>query len=147
MLNNQRFVNVLCGILLGIAVTFLPATRAEPLVTDDERVAMFWKLWAKPRICIVPSDRRQCVMDTDLTWTGSIIADICLLWSEHTEALRCWSNAQNGQLMQSIDSENAVKFWLSRPGDDQILVETQIRIVNIPPRRIRLRRRHIWSLL
>ncbi|MCH9698417.1 MAG: DUF3019 domain-containing protein, partial [Gammaproteobacteria bacterium] len=80
-------------------------------------------------------------------WTGSIIADICLLWSEQTEALQCWNNAQNGQLLQSIDTENAVKFWLSRPGDDQVLVETQIRIVNIPPRRIRRRRRHIWSLL
>ncbi len=141
-------VNRPCAVLLlGLSVLLPSLVQAESPVTDDERTAMFWQLWAKPRICIVPSDRRHCVMDTDINWTGSIIADICLLWSEDSEALRCWRNTQTGHLLQSIDSENAVRFWLSRPGDDQILVETKIRIVNIPPRRIRRRRRHIWSLL
>lgn len=133
--------------LLVLSVLFPTLAHAESPATEEERTAMFWQLWAKPRICIVPSDRRHCVMDTDINWSGSIIADICLLWSEESEALRCWRDTQAGQFLQSIDSEHAVKFWLTRPGDDKILVETQIRIVNIPPRRIRRRRRHIWSLL
>ncbi|HFD13028.1 MAG TPA: DUF3019 domain-containing protein [Crenotrichaceae bacterium] len=132
-------------LILIVFIILIPVVQADSTVKTGTDA--LWKLWAKPRICVVPSDHRQCEMETDLSWVGSVLADICLLSSEEAETLHCWYKTQDGHLIQTIATETPVSYWLTRYGEDQILVETSIRIVNIPPRRVRRRRRHIWSLM
>lgn len=107
----------------------------------------FWQLWAKPHICVTPSNLLMCEMETDIKWTGIEQADICLLSSQENATLQCWPHAFAGQIIQEISSDKQITYWLSRPNDDEVLVKTIIRIVTIPQRSVRKRRRHIWSLL
>lgn len=139
IVNGFSIFSICVGLVINSTV------QAESSSHNDADA--FWKLFAKPRICVLPSDRRQCIMDTDITWSGSVAADICLLSSQETEAMQCWYKSQDGHLFQTIASETPITLWLSPFGEDQVLTQTQIRIVHIPPRRIRRRRRHIWSLL
>lgn len=106
-----------------------------------------WLLWAKPRICVIPSDRRICKMETDLDWSGFEQADICLSSSEKDSALHCWRDALEGHLAQNIITEKQITYWLNRAGEEEVLVKTQIRIISFPKKQVRRRRRHIWSLL
>jgi hypothetical protein len=106
-----------------------------------------WLLWAKPRICVVPSDRLICKMETDLGWSGIEQADICLSSSEKDAALHCWRDALKGHLAQNIITEKQITYWLNRAGEEEVLVKTQIRIISFPKKQVRRRRRHIWSLL
>ena len=106
-----------------------------------------WQLWAKPRICVMPSNVLMCEMETDFNWKGVEQADICLLSSQQNAILQCWTHADRGQLLQQITSDKLITYWLSRSNEDEILVETVVRVVTIPQRSVRRRRRHIWSLL
>jgi hypothetical protein len=106
-----------------------------------------WQLWAKPRICVMPSNVLMCKMETDFNWIGVEQADICLLSSQQNAILQCWTHTDKGQLLQQIKSDKLITYWLSRSNEDKILVKTVVRVVTIPQRSIRRRRRHIWSLL
>ena len=106
-----------------------------------------WQLWAKPRICVMPSNVLMCKMETDFNWIGVEQADICLLSSQQNAILQCWTHSDKGQLLQQIESDKLITYWLSRSNEDEILVKTVVRVVTIPQRSIRRRRRHIWSLL
>ncbi len=106
-----------------------------------------WQLWAKPRICVMPSNVLMCKMETDFNWIGVEQADICLLSSQQNAILQCWTHTDKGQLLQQIESDKLITYWLSRFNEDKILVKTVVRVVTIPQRSIRRRRRHIWSLL
>ena len=86
-------------------------------------------------------------METDFQWAGVEQADICLLSSQEDALLHCWPQAFGGQLLQEIISDKEITYWLSRPDDDEVLVKTIVRIVTIPQRPVRKRKRHIWSLL
>lgn len=106
-----------------------------------------WQLWAKPRICVMPSNAVLCKMDTDFSWTGVKQTDICLLSSQQNSILQCWTHADRGQSLQQITSDKLITYWLSRSNEDETLVKTVVRVVTIPQRSVRRRRRHIWSLL
>ncbi len=140
-----KFSALLRNCIIGFILLFGKPLQAEPPANADNRTV--WQLWAKPRICVMPSNRRQCHMETDIIWSGLKTADICLLSSQKNASLRCWRNAQGGHVLQTIASNKPITYWLTRPGEDKVLVETRIRIVSIPPKRVRRRRRHIWSLL
>ncbi len=142
---SESYFNGFIRFVLCAGIVLIQTVQAESMVNTDADT--FWTLLAKPRICVLPADRRQCIMDTDITWSGSVAADICLLSSQESEALSCWYKSQDGHLFQTIVSENPVTLWLSRFGESHVLTETRIQIVNIPPRRVRRRRRHVWSLL
>jgi hypothetical protein len=86
-------------------------------------------------------------METDFNWIGVEQADICLLSSQQNAILQCWTHTDKGQLLQQIESDKLITYWLSRFNEDKILVKTVVRVVTIPQRSIRRRRRHIWSLL
>ncbi len=131
------------GLILLIFLT--PTIHAESV--SEKNSESFWKLWAKPRICVIPSDHRLCKMETELGWLSFEQADICLSSSEKEAALYCWKNAQGGHLLQSIVTEKPITFWLKRLGEKEVLIKTQIRIIRFPKKQIRRRRRHIWSLL
>lgn len=117
------------------------------VVVADPSENNLWQLWAKPRICVTPSNELFCKMDTDFQWAGVEQADICLLSSQEDVLLHCWPQAFGGQLLQEIISDKEITYWLSRPNDDEVLVKTIVRIVTIPQRPVRKRRRHVWSLL
>ncbi len=106
-----------------------------------------WQIKAKPRICVKPSIRPMCTMSTDIIWNGSVNADICLLSSQTQARIKCWTDVQTGDILQDINSDIAITYWISHFGEDAVLAETTVRIVTVPQRQIRRRRRHIWSLL
>lgn len=130
---------------IGLMLLFGKPLYAESPANTE--TSTHWQLWAKPRICVIPSNRRQCHMETDIIWSGLKAADICLSSSQKENSLQCWHNAQSGHVLQTIASNKPITYWLTRPGEDQVLVETQILIVSVPQKRVRRRRRHIWSLL
>lgn len=141
---------LLYGMQLGTLYILLycvpiAAVSAEPL--EDTIASASWHLTAKPRICVTPVVRRTCTMSTDIIWTGTVNADICLLSSQAQQSIQCWKNVQNGDILQHIVSDEPIYYWLSHLNDDAVLAETTIRIITVPQRQIRRRRRHIWSLL
>lgn len=117
---------------------------AEPFNNTESST---WKLWAKPRICVLPSDHLLCEMETDLIWLGEKEDNICLFSSLNNAILHCWSNAEKGEITQSFKSDKPISYWLTLKGNNKILVKTSIRIIQFPQRKIRRRRRHVWSLL
>ncbi|MCF6202704.1 MAG: DUF3019 domain-containing protein [Methylococcaceae bacterium] len=134
-------------LLLSLIVFFCqtPSPLAEP--SNSKQGSTPWKLWAKPRICVLPSKHRLCKMETDIFWRGKNEDDICLLSSQDNAILQCWTNASAGQVVQEIYSDKQITYWLTREGENKVLVKTIIHIVNFPQRRVRRRRRHVWSLL
>ncbi len=135
------------GINLSLIIVYCqtPSLLAEP--SSNLHESNPWKLWAKPRICVLPSKHRLCKMETDIIWLGKNEDDICLLSSQNNAILHCWTNASAGQVVQEINSDKQVTYWLIREGENKVLVKTIIRIINFPQRRVRRRRRHVWSLL
>ena len=113
----------------------------------DEPKPPVWTLSAKPRFCVVPYNKTMCQMTTDLFWSGSREANICLLSSQHNNVLQCWLSSLNGLSVQEVNSDKPITFWLTLKGDETVLVKTNIQIINIPQKRVRTRRRHILSLL
>lgn len=150
MLSKQLFLKFVYGLqvctlcillyLISIASAFAES-GAEILQAGS------WQLKAKPRICVTPVVRRLCTMSTDFIWVGTVNADICLLSSQTQQTIQCWQNVQHGDVLQDIVSEVPITYWLSHFGGDAVLAETTIRIITVPQRQIRRRRRHIWSLL
>lgn len=134
--------SVLSMILCGLLVASVFADSEGDILQAGR-----WELMAKPRICVTPAIRRVCTMSTDLIWTGTVSADICLLSSQAQEAIQCWQNMRKGDLVQDIASEVPITYRLTHFGEDKVLTETTIRIITVPQRQIRRRRRHIWSLL
>ncbi len=135
------------GLILSLIVIYCQTQSlvAEPL--NNRQESNPWKLWAKPRICVLPSEYRSCKMETDIIWLGKNEDDICLLSSQDNAILQCWTNASAGQIVQEINSDKQITYWLTREGEKKVLVKTIIHIVNFPQRRVRRRRRHVWSLL
>ena len=131
------------GLILLVLLT--PTIHAESV--SEKNSENFWKLWAKPRVCVIPADHRLCKMETELAWLSFEQADICLSSSEKQAAVHCWKNAQGGHLLQNIMTEKPISFWLNREGEEEVLIKTQIRIIRFPKKQVRRRRRHIWSLL
>ncbi len=123
----------------------LPLVAAESLT--EVPVISTWQIKAKPRICVKPSIRPICTMNTDIIWKGSVNADICLLSSQTQMHIKCWTNVQAGNILQEINSDIEITYWIAHFGEDAVLAKTTVRIVNVPQRQIRRRRRHIWSLL
>lgn len=146
MLNNSLLIKC-CSQFLGIILFLFSAESLFAETLNNESPTGPWTLWAKPRICVVPSDHLTCKMVTDIYWLGSKTDNICLLSSEDNDILQCWTNASAGQIAQTINSDKQIIYWLSRKGKRKILVKTNIRIVKFPQKRIRRRRRHVWSLL
>jgi len=130
-----------------IALLIICLIHSAFVIAESNRHENSWQLWAKPRICVMPSNALLCKMETDFNWTGIKQADICLLSSQQNAILHCWTQADRGQLLQQIASDKLITYWLSRSNEDKILVKTVVRVVTIPQRPVRRRRRHIWSLL
>lgn len=140
-LSPLKFGQLHCLLLL-----FLPFPLcAEP--PDRDSQVDLWELWAKPRICVVSAEKLSCKMDTGIAWLGQQEADICLSSSQQTGVLQCWINASDGEMIQVIDSNKKITYSLTRQGGSQALAEIIIRIVKIPQKKVRRRRRHVWSLL
>ncbi|MEE9338280.1 MAG: DUF3019 domain-containing protein [Methylococcaceae bacterium] len=135
------------GLILSLIIVccHTPSLLADP--SSNKQEVNSWKLWAKPHICVLPSERRLCKMETDIIWLGKNEDDICLLSSQNNAILHCWTNASSGQVVQEINSDKQITYWLTREGENKVLVKTIIHIVNFPQRRVRRRRRHVWSLL
>lgn len=114
---------------------------------DSASESDVWELWAKPRICVSSEERLSCEMETDIVWLGEQEADICLSSSIDTDVLQCWVSSSGGEVIQEIDSRKKITYWLTRHGSSQALAKITIRIVKIPQKKVRRRRRHVWSLL
>lgn len=138
----QKYFSILIIILIHSQFVL-----AESSDSNNSRNNKTWQLWAKPRICVMPSNLLMCEMETDFNWIGVEQADICLLSSQEGAILQCWPYSVGGHLFQQISSDKQITYWLSRSNDDEVLVKTIIHIVTIPQRSVRRRRRHIWSLL
>jgi hypothetical protein len=134
-----------CAVSLILLIFQIQFIHAESLT--EAKSNSLWQLWAKPRICVIPSDRRVCKMETDIAWAGFEQTDICLSSSNNKTVLQCWRNALDGHLWQKIITEEPITYWLNRAGENEILIKTQIRIISFPKKQVRRRRRHIWSLL
>ena len=130
-----------------IAILIIGLIHNPFVLAESSSQENSWQLWAKPRICVMPSNVLMCKMETDFNWTGVEQADICLLSSQQNAILQCWTHTDKGQLLQQIESDKLITYWLSRSNEEEILVKTVVRVVTIPQRSIRRRRRHIWSLL
>ncbi|MCK5828809.1 MAG: DUF3019 domain-containing protein [Methylococcales bacterium] len=141
-----KHYNLLQSLLWGGAFLFLQiqTALAEPVDTTDSNS---WTIWSKPRICVLPSERLLCKMQTDIFWSGEKEDDICLLSSPNDTILQCWSGAIKGQITQTINSDKQIAYWLTHEGENKVLVKTMIRIIRFPQKKIRRRRRHVWSLL
>ncbi len=118
---------------------------AEPTPIDINKPA--WQLWAKPRICVLPANKIHCEMETELNWTASLEANVCLSSSQQKKKLHCWQQSINGRLNYLVYTESRVYFWLTYPNESTPLIKTFVHIVNLPEKKIRKRRRRIWSLM
>ncbi|NOQ15498.1 MAG: DUF3019 domain-containing protein [Methyloprofundus sp.] len=150
MLRNDVRLKFSHHLLISVLVMALCCAQLQLVFAESlaEAPAMeAWQIKAKPRICVKPSIRPVCAMSTDIIWNGSINADICLLSSQTQARIKCWTDVQTGDILQNINSDIAITYWISHFGEDAVLAETTVRIVTVPQRQIRRRRRHIWSLL
>lgn len=144
----QRIITLIkTNVSYGLIILALHSQLVVADSSEKKAKNNLWQLWAKPRICVTPSNELFCKMDTDFQWAGVEQADICLLSSQEDALLHCWPKAFGGQLLQEIISDKEITYWLARPNDNEVLVKTIVRIVTIPQRPVRKRRRHIWSLL
>lgn len=144
MLSKQQLLKLVYSVKICILCMLV---YWMPVQAFAESKGDFWQLKAKPRICVTPVVKRLCTMSTDFIWVGTVNADICLLSSQTQQTIQCWKNVQQGDVLQQIVSDVPITYWLSHFGEDAVLAETSIRIITVPQRQIRRRRRHIWSLL
>lgn len=143
-----KLINLLGRCIAGLSLLLFQVQTIHAENSPEASSESPWKLWAKPRICVIPSDRRICKMETDVGWAGFEQADICLSSDDDGVAvLQCWRNALEGSLLQSIMTEKPITYWLNRTGEKEVLIKTEIRIISFPKKQVRRRRRHIWSLL
>ncbi|BCG64379.1 MAG: hypothetical protein methR_P2152 [Methyloprofundus sp.] len=150
MLRNDVRLKFSHSLSMSILVTALCCAQLQLVFAEslaEVLVMGAWQIKAKPRICVKPSIRPMCTMSTDLIWSGSVNADICLLSSQTQARIKCWTDVQTGDILQEINSDIAITYWISHFGENAVLAETTVRIVTVPQRQIRRRRRHIWSLL
>lgn len=128
-------VTALLGILLSCLS--LGAMSAEPVLT------------ARPGVCILENpDKAPCVMAVELAWNNNGVGNFCLYSSQSSEALQCWTSANQGQRHAELASRENVSFWLQKAPLDTHLAEITIRIVSLSQRNPqRRRRRHVWNVL
>jgi hypothetical protein len=150
MLRNNVRLKFCHALQLSVIGVSLSGTQVQWACAESFAKASVvgeWQIKAKPRICVKPLIRPMCTMSTDIIWNGSVNADICLLSSQTQAHIKCWTDVQTGDILQEITTDIAITYWISYVDEDTVLAETTVRIVNVPQRQIRRRRRHIWSLL
>jgi hypothetical protein len=136
-----KFGSLYCLLLFFLSFPVLAETPDNTIEAD------LWTLLAKPRICVSSTEKLLCKMETDIVWLGQEEADICLSSSKNLDALQCWISSSKGKVFQEINSDKKITYWLTRQGESHALAKIVIRIVKIPQKKIRRRRRHVWSLL
>lgn len=145
MHQKKDFKHQLIGCCLGLALMSPLISIAEH--DENQEATDQWRLWAKPRICVLPANKIYCEMQSQLAWESEGKASVCLFSSQQASDIKCWQEALNGELAYWLRSSTNIDFWLSYPEQEKPLIKTTVHVVNLPERRVRKRRRRIWSLM
>ena len=108
-----------------------------------------YELTVKPLLCIVDARTPACEMRFAIHWASAVSGYYCVFSELETDALRCWSAAQSGELRDDRSVAETFSYWLNRGADEPALAAVTVDVLrkNSDDRRRRRRTRHVWDIL
>jgi hypothetical protein len=108
-----------------------------------------YTLTVKPLLCIVDARTPACDMRFAIRWAGVDSGYYCVFNELEDDALRCWSEAQSGDLRDERSVAETFSYWLSRGVDAPVLAEATVDVLkkDSSDRRRQRRTRHVWDIL
>ncbi len=133
---------LLRAILTGSASLAMLATSAVSAQEPGQ-----YRLQVRPSICVSYDNEAPCRMSMQVSWQGTITADVCLLQSQREDELACWDNAREGSTEVQYADTSDVQYLLVDARSRAVLAEADVVVINRDLRASRKRRRHVWSIL
>ena len=115
----------------------------------DDSPSDAYTLSVKPLLCIVDARTPACEMRFAIRWASGESGYYCVFNELETEALRCWSEAQSGELRDDRTVAETFSYWLNQGTDEPVLVMATVDVLrkDSDDRRRRRRTRHVWDIL
>ena len=115
----------------------------------DDSPSDAYTLSVKPLLCIVDARTPACEMRVAIRWASGESGYYCVFNELETEALRCWSEAQSGELRDDRTVAETFSYWLNQGTDEPVLVMATVDVLrkDSDDRRRRRRTRHVWDIL
>ena len=115
----------------------------------DESANDAYSLSVKPRLCIVDARTPECEMRFAIRWASDESGYYCVFNELEAQALRCWSEAQAGNLRDDRSVAESFSYWLNQGVDEPVLAKATVDVLrkDSDDRRRRRRTRHVWDIL
>jgi hypothetical protein len=107
------------------------------------------RLQVKPVMCIQERDAATCRMAMQVKWQSVKINDYCLSVDMQALPLRCWEQAQAGELREQRTASEDFVYRLAAAGvaAESASVKVQVLRLDSADRRRGRRARHVWDVL
>lgn len=115
----------------------------------DDGAGDAYTLSVKPLLCIVDARTPACEMRFSIRWASDESGYYCVFNELETQALRCWSEAQAGELRDDRSVAESFSYWLNQGVDEPVLARATVDVLkkDSDDRRRRRRTRHVWDIL
>lgn len=115
----------------------------------DDSASDAYRLTVKPLLCIVDARTPACELRFAIRWASNDSGYYCVFNELETEALRCWSEAQSGELRDERTVAETFSYWLNQGMDEPVLAKATVDVLqkDSDDRRRRRRTRHVWDIL
>lgn len=115
----------------------------------DDDTSDVYTLSVKPLLCIVDARTPACEMRFAIRWASIESGYYCVFNELETQALRCWSEAQAGDLQDERTVAESFSYWLNQGVDEPVLAKATVDVLqkDSDDRRRRRRTRHVWDIL
>jgi len=115
----------------------------------DDTASEAHTLSVKPLLCIVDARTPACEMRFAIRWASDESGYYCVFNELETEALRCWRQAQAGDLRDDRTVAESFSYWLKQGVDAPVLAKATVDVLkkDSDDRRRRRRTRHVWDIL
>lgn len=106
-------------------------------------------LRVRPVLCIADRDSERCATVFEIDWTSSTPGDYCLGSEQHSEPLRCWTQASVGEHSDRVTVTRDFYYWIATRDDPRRLSAVKVELLRLHPddRRRERRSRHVWDVL
>jgi hypothetical protein len=115
----------------------------------DDDASDAYTLSVKPLLCIVDARTPACEIRFAIRWASIESGYYCVFNELETQALRCWSEAQAGDLRDDRTVAESFSYWLNQGVDEPVLAKATVDVLqkDSDDRRRRRRTRHVWDIL
>ena len=129
--------------LLALLLLLPLAAFADESPSDDHQLSV------KPLLCIVDARTPACEMRFVIAWASGESGYYCVFNELETEALRCWNEAQAGELRDDRTVAETFSYWLNQGINEPVLARATVDVLqkDSEDRRRRRRTRHVWDIL